>query len=233
VILDPTAAATANMNDISSKIEGRWLRLSADDTSAMTSDSKPDKCTPQLFDRLQHDASAVDSIADLIASDKLLKLEKTTSVKNAKEYQLSVNANGLKDAFKEFKQTDLFKGASECDDSYDPFKIEAADKAAQQQPQAQPQQQEQASGTTTLKVTLNNDGDINRFAYNSANTQRTLNADISVDQKKPVVVTTPNDNIVDYSAISGSVKNVFKLLTTPSDARTSPNNVVSPYAGMQ
>lgn len=233
VILDPKAAATANLNDISSKIEGRWLRMSADDTSAMTTDSEPDKCTPQLFERLQHDSSAVDSIASLIASDKLLKLEKVASVKDGKEYQLSVNADGLKDAFKEFKKTDLFKGASECKDSYDPFKIEAAEKASQQQPQAQQQQQPEASGTSTLKLTLNGEGNVNRFVYDSTNSQRTLNANISIDQKKPVVVTTPHDNIVDYSTISGSVKNVFKLLTTPSDARTSPNNVVSPYAGMQ
>lgn len=232
VALNPQAAVSTKIKAVAQKIDGKWLRLSADNMKAVTkaTATKADTCTPQLLQRIQTDASAKESLAKLLASRTLFTIDDIKNVASNHQYTITVDADKAEDALDVLKQTELFQGASDCDDSYNPFK--KAETATQTTQTQQSAQTEAAKPTVTLKIAINDDNQITALNYSATSPTQVVSADLTINSDKQVAVAMPKTDVVDYSTIADEVEGIFTALTTPPATQGGvPSNLVQPYAG--
>lgn len=230
VALNPEAPVAAQIEDLAKKLDGNWLRLSADNVKGLT-DSAPaadiDECTPQLLSKIQTHPAAQAAIAEVLASDSLFAIDKVSNVSGGEQYHIKIQSEEADKAISTLKKTELFKAADKCEQNYDPFKLQARSEAEQASPQ--PTNPNSAKPAVELKVTLNKKNQMTAFEYSSKAPTQVMTADIQIASDQNVAVATPKSDIVDYSSVSGQFESIFKVLSTPPAASQPGSNLVQPY----
>lgn len=232
--LNPDAPVSSQIKNLAKKLDGNWLKLSAENLKGLT-DGSPvaestvgtDQCTPQLLSKIQTHPAAKESIAEVLASDSLFAIEDISKVDDGSQYTITVQSDEVDKAIKTLKQTELFKAADKCDQDYDPFKSQAQAEVAQATPQ--PANQAANKPVVELKIVVNKQNQIAALTYSSKSTTQVITANIKIASDKKVAVASPKSDVVDYSSVAGQVKSIFKILSTPPENQAPASSLVQPY----
>lgn len=114
------AEVTQPINDFASKINDKWIKISAEDTKALSQEtSDAQKCTQNAMAKFQQDKAMTAEIGRLYEKNRFIAIVKDLGEQNgSKGYELKGDNAKLKAFILGLKDTQIYKDMNACDKTF-------------------------------------------------------------------------------------------------------------------
>ncbi len=114
-----TTFNNSTIDKLVAKIDNKWIRISNDDISSISSDyTKTKTCVSDAMNKYKEDKSAISEISTLYSNNSFINIDKELGQKDGSfGYEIKIDNKAVKTFADGFKNTKLYSSLSSCGDS--------------------------------------------------------------------------------------------------------------------
>jgi len=207
------ADSLSSMSTIISKIDGKWVKVSAEDMAETDPKFKERQtCLRQTGERLLSDSAAIDELAKLYAANKFVVVkEKLGSQNGSLGYRVEGDSQKAKSFAKGLNGTKALQEYQKCDKEMFTIDETALDGALPT---------ETTTDNTRVEVW------VNRWSHELSNVKVTGGGDtrgaltMNMQYNVPITVNAPTDNVVTMSELKKDIEAIVSQQTNDMQPRT-------------